>query len=87
MIPEGSDPVTIVWKATPNTCPSGSHMELHKVCCSDDSVEAAQKHLYKWVPYDTPEVCYSDDREEAAQKHLLNGSHTKPHIMPMDLLL
>ena len=44
---------------------------------SDDSVEAARKHLYRWVPYDTREVCCSDDREEAAQKHLLNGPHTK----------
>ena len=82
MISEGSYPVAIVWKWV--SC--GAPHDARKVCCIDDSVEAAWKHLYNWVPYDTREVCCSDDREETAQKHqwicccdgncLSGGSHT-----------
>ena len=74
VIPEGSDLVTIVRKLPQILVQAGvsygAPQDTPKVCCSDNSVEAARKHWYKWVPYDTREVCCSDDREENAPKHL-----------------
>ena len=61
MIPARSAVVMTVWKLPKNTCTSGSPHDTGKVCCSDDSVEASQKHLYKWVLYDTLEVFCSGD--------------------------